>query len=903
MDNSAESIKAMDEMFYSKTIDELEKHLHSNTKTGLDTADAKSRTQKEGENRLPEPKKVSLFSLFIKQFANFIVYILLGAAILSVVIGDYKDAVLIGIVIIVNSAIGFYQEYKAEKTLASLKKLASPTAKVLRNGQIDEIQTSKITVGDIVILEEGDLIPADLRLFESVGLEINEALLTGESSPSKKVASDLIENKVSIGDRLNMAFMGTTISTGNGQGIVVAIGSDTEIGKIAKTLAIPYEKPTPLQRNLSTLGKQIVIAAFFIAILIFIIGAFQGRDLTEQLFTVISLAVAVIPEGLIAVVTVTMALGVQRMAKRNAIVRSLPAVETLGAVNIICSDKTGTLTEGKMVATDLWVGDKLYTVSGVGVRPEGAIYCDDKPVKEISEDLHTALLITSLCNDAVLQHDEQGTWEGVGDTTEIALQVMAQKIGVKKEDLEKKFKFIEGLPFDSERKRMSVVFDINNKITTLTKGAPEEVLEVCTTFLRDGKIQPINKEREHFKQIHQDMAARGLRVLALATKVVSMVPADFEPSTIEAELTFVGMVGLLDPPRPEAKESVLRCKKAGIKVIMITGDHPATASNIAAQLGIFDPITDKAMTGDDLDKMTEDDLIKLENFPKVFARVSPENKLMLITTLRKMNYVVAMTGDGVNDAAAIKHSNVGVAMGKEGTDVTRQAADIVLADDNFATIVNAVEEGRRIFSNLRKFIRYLLSCNFSSVFGILFATIAGIPLPFIPIQILWLNLVTDTPPALALGFDKLDPSAMERPPRNPKSGIFRSQDIAFILYHGVIIGGIMLAVFLFEVYFAGASIEKARTMAFAMLVVAQLAQAFNARSTRISIFRRDIFSNKALLVGVGVSFSLLLVGIYFPILSGVFEQVKLTFSDWTKLFTGVLIFVLFSEVFKFFRRF
>ncbi len=888
--------------FYTQTSADIIKGLNTDPEEGLTVDEAKKRLANEGENRLPEPQKVSVLHLLFRQFTNFIIYILLGATVLSFILGDVKDAILIGVVVLINAAIGFYQEYKAERTLASLKKMAAPTAKIVRNGQIEEIQTFEIVRGDIVVLEEGDIVPADLRLTESVGLEINESVLTGESVPVQKDSRDVIENKVSVGERLNMTFMGTVTTSGHGRGVVVAVGAQTQIGKIAKTLATPYEKPTPLQRNLTALGKLIVLAAIVVAAVIFVIGALQGRDLNEQLFTVISLAVAVIPEGLIAVVTVTMAIGVQRMAKRNAIVRSLPAVETLGAVNVICSDKTGTLTEGKMVATDLWVGDKLYTVSGVGIRPEGSIYCDDKPVRDMPQDLKTALLIASLCNDSVLQQDEEGTWEGVGDTTEIALQVLAHKLDVKKEDIEKRSKFIEGLPFDSDRKRMSMVFELNGKPTVLTKGAPEEVLNACTHFLKDGQIIPLDGEKNHYKKINQDMANRGLRVLALARRELTQIPVDFEPSTVESGMTLVGMVGVLDPARPEAKEAVAKCRTAGIRVIMITGDHPATASNIAAQLGIFDPQTDKVMAGNELDHLSEHDLMKLEKFPRVFARVSPENKLMLITTLRKMNYIVAMTGDGVNDATAIKHSNVGVAMGKEGTDVTRQAADIVLADDNFATIVSAVEEGRRIFANIRKFIRYLLSCNFSNVFGILFATIAGIPLPFTPVQILWLNLVTDTPPALALGFDKLDPKAMEKLPRDPKKGIFRKADVVFILLHGALMAGLMLAVFLTEVSAGNASIEKARTMAFAMLVLVQLTQAFNARSTKLTLLSKDVFANKSLVMGVTVSLGLMLIGMYTPILKGIFEQVSLGIQDWAKLMVGVGFFVVATEFVKWIRR-
>jgi len=896
--------KLYEELFYTKSTEQIIQHFHSNLEKGLTEAEAKIRVEMNGENRLPEPKKVSALSMFFKQFANFMIYILLGATILSLILGDIKDAILIGIVLVINAIIGFYQEYKAEKTLASLKKMASPTAKVLREGQIKEIATHKLVTGDIVVLEEGDIIPADLRLTESIGLEINEAILTGESVPSQKDAEDIIENKVAVGDQLNMAFMGTVISSGNGHGIVIATSAATQIGKIAQTLAIPYEKPTPLQRNLNTLGKYIVTAAIVVAVLIFVVGIIQGRNFNEQLFTVISLAVAVIPEGLVAVVTVTMAIGVARMAKRNAIVRSLPAVETLGAVNVICSDKTGTLTEGKMVVSDLWLGNRSYSVTGTGIKPEGALYFEEQQVHELPSEVHQALVVASLCNDAVLQQSNDGTWGAVGDTTEIALQVLAHKLDVKKNELERRWKFIEGLPFDSDRKRMSVIYNNpSNEIVVLTKGAPEEILSTCTRIVNGSETMPLDESaRENFKRMNIEMAARGLRVLALATRTIPEMLSDVEPKTLERDLTLIGMVGVLDPARPEAKKAVEECRRAGIKVMMITGDHPATAANIATSLGIFDPRADKVMTGDELDNFTEEDLIGLAQFPKVFARVSPENKLMLISVLRKMNYVVAMTGDGVNDAAAIKHSNVGVAMGKEGTDVTRQAADIILSDDNFATIVNAVEEGRRIFTNIRKFIRYLLSCNVGNVLSILFATLLGIPLPFTPIQILWLNLVTDTPPALALGFDNAEKYVMTRPPRDTNKGIFRTADILFILYHGLLMAFLMLVVFLMEVYIASAPLEKARTMAFAMLVLVQLTQAFNAKSTELTLFRKDIFNNRTLVFGVGVSALLLVIGIYFPILSGVFEQVSLDIFDWLKLFMGILAFIMFSELFKLLRR-
>lgn len=889
---------------YVKPLKQLITELTVDPESGLSKSEASNRLIEYGQNRLPEPKKETILEMFVKQFANFMIGILLGAVVLSVILGDLKDAILIGIVVLLNATIGFFQEYKAEKTLASLKNMSKPTAKTLRDGKINEIPTHLLVPGDIVILEEGDIIPADMRLIETVGLQINEALLTGESVPSPKDATDEIKNKVAIGDQLNMAFMGTLIATGNGKGIVTATGASSQMGKIAATLAIPYEKPTPLQKNLTTLGKYLILAALVISCVIFLVGFVQGRETKELLFTVISLAVAVIPEGLIAVVTVTMAIGVQRMARKKAIVRSLPAVETLGAVNVICSDKTGTLTEGKMVATDLWIGDKLYTVSGSGVVPEGAIYVDDKPVHEIHDGLKTALITMSLCNDAVLQKGKNGVWEGVGDPTEIALQVLAHKLDIKRESLDSEWKFIEGLPFDSDRKRMSMLYHHSKHgIHIMTKGAPEQIFDVCSKVMEEGKLRDFtSQERKNFEKINNDMAGRGLRVLALSVRRLPSQPKDIEPESIEKDMTLLGMVGVLDPARPEVMDAVASCKQAGIKVMMVTGDQAPTAINIATGLGIFNPQKDRVITGEQMDELDETKLMKLTPFPTVFARVSPENKLMLIQTLRKMKYVVAMTGDGVNDAAAIKHANVGVAMGQEGTDVTKQAADIILADDNFATIVAAVEEGRRIFTNLLKFIRYLLSCNFSNVFAILLATSAGFPLPFTPIQILWLNLVTDSPPALALGFDEAEPDAMTNPPRSTKNGFFRKADIVFILYHGIVMALIMLFVFLTEVFIFGGSLEKARTMAFAMLVMVQLTQAFNAKSTGNTLFRKDIFSNKGLLLAVGISFGLLLLGMYSPILNGIFQQVALSIHDWGWLFIGVMIFIIAAELFKILRR-
>lgn len=894
-ENEDENNQSQTQIAYTKPLDAVLSDLKADPDMGLSWKEAEKRTIKFGWNKLPEPQKDSLLKLFFKQFQNFMIYILLGAVGLSLALADYKDAILISIVIIINACIGFFQEYKAEKAMASLRKMANPKAQVLRDGQIKEVATESLVPGDIVLLEEGDVIPADMRLVESVGLEVNEALLTGESFPAEKDAQKVISKKVPLGEQFNMAFMGTTISGGNGRGVIVATGINTQIGKIAQTLAIPIEKPTPLEKNLAKLGRYLVVITIFVSAGIAGIGLLQGREWEEMLFTAISLAVAVIPEGLVAVVTITMAVGVQRMAKRNAIVRNLPAVETLGAVDTICSDKTGTLTEGRMTATDLWVKDTLYAVSGTGVDPKGEIYANDRAVQKLPAEAITALEVLALCNNAVLQQDKKGTWEGVGDPTEVALQVLAHKLGIKREQLEKHWEFIEGISFDNERKKMSVIYKSpQKKVFILTKGAPEEIFSVCSNIPSSSPL----------KQINIDMAERGLRVLAVAIREIDSLEKleKIEPELLEKNMTFLGMVGLLDAPRPEAKQAVLECLSAGIRVIMITGDHPATAKNIATQLGIFNPKKDRFLTGQEMDRMSEEQLCSIKPFPTVFARVSPENKLTLVKALRKMGSIVAMTGDGVNDAAAIKHSNVGVAMGQAGTDVTKQAADIVLSDDNFATIVAAVEEGRRIFHNIKKFIRYLLSCNLSNVGAILFATIAGVPLPFTPIQILWLNLVTDTPPALALGFDPADKNSMNTPPRDPKKGIFKKRDVIFILYHGLTMSALMLGVFLIELYLDKGSLEKARTMGFAMLVLTQLAHAFNARSTTQSFINEIVVGNKKLIGAVLFSFTLLLAGIYLPILKDVFGQVELSWQDWAELGAGVFIFILLSEVFKLFTR-
>ncbi len=893
-----------DAVHYSHKVEEICAALATRLDRGL-TADAvASRRAEYGPNRLPEPVRISPFRLFAKQFTDFMVLILIGATLLSLAMRDFGDAIVIAIVVIANATIGFVQEFKAERTLASLREMAGPEARVLRDGQVDTVPATSLVPGDIVFLDEGNQVPADIRLAHVVGLEIEEAVLTGESLPVEKGVQVILSRRVPLGDRRNMAFMGTLVTAGRGTGIVVATGSSTQIGRIADALAIPSEKPTPLQIKLAALGRLLVLLSVILCALIAVIGLVQGRAGGEVIMTAVSLAVAVIPEGLVAVVTITMAVGVQRMARRSAIVRRLPAVETLGSVTAICSDKTGTLTEGRMVATDLWVAGHFLTVGGSGSRPEGEIRADGQPVGTPGPALELALVTAALCNNAVLQEDEILGWEVVGDASEAALQVLAWKAGMGKPHLAQTYEFLTELPFDSERKRMSVIYEApDERVLVLAKGAPEAVLDVCTVWQEDAARVPLGPAaRERINEANADMAGRGLRVLALAWRTIGEYDLDVEPEDVEREMTFIGLIGLSDPPRPEARLSVESAAAAGISVHMVTGDHRATAAAIAADVGILKPPAGQVLAGHELDAVSVDELAAMPQVPSVFARVSPENKLKIVHALRQQGQIVAMTGDGVNDAPAIKHANVGVAMGRTGSDVTKQAADIILTDDNFATIVTAVEEGRRILDNIQKFIIYLLSCNVAEIFLMLFTMAGGMPLPLTPIQILWLNLVTDTPPALALGVDPPESDIMHRPPRNPRSSLFPPAAVLSVIFHGLAMSLITLAIFVAAGAGDEESLPRARTVAFATLALVQLAHAFNARHPGRSIFRTGVAANRWLLAGVSLSTALLLLGVYLPFLNRAFRQEALQLTDWQQVAGGLVAFMVLAEIFKLVRR-
>lgn len=880
------------------TPDEVEQKFDTNRHNGLSHAEAKERLEKFGPNRLPEPEPVSLLKLFFRQFANFMVLVLFGAIAVSLAIGDIKDAIVIGTIVIINAIVGFVQEYKAERALESLKQLASPQATVLRANDVDDIAPEDVVPGDIVLLEEGDIVPADIRLLEEVGLETNEALLTGEAAAAMKHAEVLTDANAPLGERSNMVFMGTTVNVGHGRGVVIATGAETQMGRIAQTLATPLEKPTPLQIKLAALGRTLVLLTVVMCAGVGLIGFLQGRGGQEMAMTAISLAVAIIPEGLVVVVTVTMALGVQRMARRQAIVRNLHAVEVLGAVTVICSDKTGTLTEGKMAARELHASGRNYRIANRPMKSGNVFFEQSKPVRDLDSATEWALRICSLCNAAVLQKDENDEWEAVGDATEVALQLMAVKVERDKRSLQAQgWQVLDGAPFDSDRKRMSMIcVSPEGQPFVLVKGAAEAITSVC---VEDPSDQELSLDPESIREASQKMASAGLRVLALAYRPLESIDVEPTPEVLEHDLTCVGLVGIADPPRPEAQRAIDRCHDAGIEVIMVTGDHRATASNIAEQLGILSERKQHSVIlGTELDAMTQDELAELSPLPGVVARVSPDNKLKLVKALRQRGEIVAMTGDGVNDAAAIKYANVGVAMGIAGTDVTKQAADIILSDDNFSTIVVAVEEGRRIYDNIVKFIVFLLTINVAQLFVILFAIIMGIPVPFTPIQNLWLNIVTGTPPALALGFSPAVDGLMKRRPRRPDAPILGGWNVGTILFHGFSMSVIALGLFFIEMYFDQEPIEKARTFTFTMLATLQLIYAFHVVCDPGPPSFLSLVRYRWLLAAVIISLILLLFGMYFPVLSDVFGQTDLYVKDWLEVFGGVVVFLLCAELFR-----
>jgi len=803
------------------------------------------------------------------------VFILIFALIISIISsylkeGHFTDAYVIGAVIIINALLGFSQEYKAEKSMEALKKLATPKAKVIRNGLSTEIKASEIVPGDIILLEEGDRIPADARLIEIINLKVDESMLTGESIPVMKQTKEI--RAKTVADQKNMVFAGTIISYGRGKAVVTSTGFETEMGKIARMIGSEEKEITPLQKKLNHFGKILGLIVIVLTAFIFILGMFRPNfDMFDMMLTAIALAVSAVPEGMPAVVTITLAIGMRRLAKENALIRKLSAVETLGSTTVICADKTGTMTTNEMTVKNIFLNNRMIGVTGIGFEPKGEFIRIDPYDKHLQLFLRTALL----CNNSVLRKVGEG-WEVVGDSTEAALVVMAAKGGLWKENIECK-KVLE-IPFSSERKMMSVVYD--NEV--YVKGAPEKILVLSNYIYENNRIRKITKsDKERISTNIHKMAKGGLRVLGLAYKKVDGA----DRKDIEKNLVFIGLAGMIDPPRKEVKDAIALCKYAGIKVVMITGDHKVTAEVVAKKVGLE---ARKIISGAELDRMSDDELLNLIEDISIYARVSPEHKLRIIKAFKKKNHLVAMTGDGVNDAPALKDADIGVAMGIKGTDVAREASDMVLTDDNFSSIVKAVEEGRCIYDNIKKFVRFLLAANFDEIFVILIAISVGLPfLPLLPIHILWINLITDGLPALSLSMDPKEPDLMKRKPRSKDEHIL-SKMMIFIITAGAVACLMTITVFSWELI-AGANLDmdylrkKAQTMAFTTAIMFELFFIFNCRSEKHSILKTNPLSNRFLIMAVFISIVMQLLVIYLPPLQSLFGTVPLGLIDWLKI--------------------
>ncbi|EOU2034145.1 calcium-transporting P-type ATPase, PMR1-type [Clostridium perfringens] len=868
-------------MWYKKSKNEILQELNVDEKNGLSSTEALRRLEKYGKNKLETKKKKTLFKQFLSQLKDVMIYILIIAAIISAFLGEISDALIILLVIIINAVIGVIQESKAEKALDALKELSTPKALVKRDGSLKEILSEDLVPGDIVIIDAGRYIPGDLRLIDTANLKIEESAFTGESVPSEKDASFLPNKEIPIGDQNNMAFMSTLATYGRGVGVVVGTGMNTEIGKIAKMIEQEENDETPLQKKLSELGKILGFLAVGICILIFIISFFQGRDLLEMFLTSISLAVAAIPEGLPAIVAIVLALGVQRMVKKNAIIRKLPAVETLGSVSIICSDKTGTLTQNKMTVTTVYTNDSYIKESEFNLN-----------------DNESKLLVDCmvLCNDATYSEKSQ-----TGDPTEIALLEYPFKLNILKEKLEKEFKRIDEIPFDSDRKLMTTVNLVDDKkARVFTKGALDSILSICNKISVNGKLLDFTKEyKAKVLENSNIMSDKALRVLAFAYKDISK--ENIVLDSLEKDLVFIGMVGMIDPPRLEVKDSIKLCKSAGITPVMITGDHKNTAFAIANELGIAEDIS-QAITGHEIDKFKEEEFNeKIINY-RVFARVSPEHKVKIVKAFKSHGNIVSMTGDGVNDAPSLKAADIGVAMGITGTDVSKGASDMILTDDNFSTIVSAVEEGRKIYLNIKKSIVFLLSCNLGEILTLFTAILLNWNSPLQPIHILWVNLITDSFPALALGVDKTKEDVMNNPPRNPKESIFVKSDKIQLIINGVLIGGITLFAFKLGERLYPDSLIHAQTMAFVVLSVSQLFLSLSLRSNTKSAFSLGLFSNKYLVYSILLGIFLQVIIISISFIANIFKVTPLLLYDWIVVILVSLIPFVINEILKLFRK-
>jgi Ca2+-transporting ATPase len=897
--------------WHTSSPDALAAALHTSFDGGLSDHEAQQRLQREGLNELPEAQPPSLLRLFFSQFTSVIVWVLIGAAVVSGLLEDWLDAAAILAIVLLNGVLGFIQEFRAERSLAALRKMSVTTARAVRDGIVLSIPARELVRGDLILLEAGDRIPADARLIYTTNFQTQEASLTGESTPVQKHAGVIAGTGVPLAERTNMAFMGTAAVSGKARALVVATAVHTELGQVAAMIQKASEAEwaeTPLQRRLEQFGYTLLWLALGVVTVVFGLGYLRGEPAVLMLLTAVSLAVAAVPEGLPAVVTITLALGVTRMVKRHALIRKLPAVETLGSATVICSDKTGTLTKNEMTVTRLFAGDRVFDVTGEGYEPVGEIReaISSSPLTPDPSGLPPGLrdLLTAavLCNGATLRQEE-GTWRILGDPTEGALLVVAAKASLTIEKLDSAYHFIGEVPFDPERKMMTIVRRTADGPVAYVKGAPDVLLRHCTHRLAlDGTAEPLTESiRAAILDANASFAHQALRVLAMARRRLDREPDAYRAQELEDRLVFLGLAAMKDPLRPEAKVAVQACQDAGIRTVMITGDHKDTAVAIAEELGALKG-PGQSLSGTELDRLSDDELVRAVEQVTVYARVSAEHKLRIVKAWKARGAIVAMTGDGVNDAPAVKEADIGVAMGVTGTDVTKEAADMVVTDDNFASIAAAVEEGRGIFDNIRKTIHFLLSCNVSEVLVMLFATLIGLPLPLLPIQILWMNLVTDGFPALALAVDPKSPDLMKQPPRRPEARLLDGGKLLAIGGQGVMLGAISLGVFAYSLYGLHQEVEQARTVAFTVMVIAQLVHAFNCRSERLSLFQVGLWTNRPLLLAFSFSLGIQIAVLTVPAVAPIFKVAPLPIEDWVLMGgMGVLPFLI-MEAIKVLRR-
>lgn len=874
-------------LWHQMDIAEINRDLGASPK-GFTAAEAEELLLRYGPNELIEKQKKGLFLMFLDQFRDFMIIVLIAAAVIAGVIGEASDTIAIIVIVVMNAVIGFVQEYRAEKAMELLKKMSANTALVLRDGAVAEIPALQLVPGDVVSLESGKIVPADMRVIESTRLMVEEATLTGESLPVEKQVDPLPDAQLPVGDRKNMAYKGTIVTGGRGRGLVVATGMATELGKIATMLQDAEEMKTPLQKRLATFGQKLSMGVLAICAIVFVVGLLRGEPPLLMLLTAISLAVAAIPEALPAVVTISLALGAKKMVRQNALIRKLPAVETLGSVTYICSDKTGTLTMNKMTVEEVYFNGELLKEEGEGEAPEESM------------ELFVAL---ALSNDA----EPDGAGAAIGDPTEIALYACALHAGFDKAELQRDLQRVAELPFDSDRKCMTTFHKIppghsfarggGNAFVSFTKGAIDVLLDKSSHVLTDAG--PIEIETEGILVINDRMSADGLRVLGIAMRTWDAIPDDLTPEHVETDLTVLGMVGMLDPEREEAKEAVLLCKSAGIRPVMITGDHPLTAKTIAGRLGILQNGDDTVITGRELEELSLEEFEERVEHIRVYARVAPEQKLKIIKALQDRGQFVAMTGDGVNDAPALKQADIGVAMGITGTDVSKESADMILLDDNFATIVKAVREGRRIFDNIRKFIKYTMTSNSGEIWTLFLAPFLGLPIPLLPIHILWINLVTDGLPGLALATEPAEKGIMERTPRHPKESIFANGLGVHIVWVGLLMGGVSLAV---QAWSLNTGHAHWQTMVFTVLCLSQMGHVLAIRSESESLFSQGLLTNKPLIGAFLLTFVLQMATIYVPQLNPVFKTEPLSLNELViSLAASALVFCA-VEAEKWFKR-